>query len=42
MSVFARDYAHIESEKVKIKRKKFDAKIKKDESVVGKLKINDL
>ncbi|CAK8572843.1 unnamed protein product [Lathyrus sativus] len=42
MSMFARDYACIEGEKVEIERKKVDAKIKKVESVEERLKMNDL
>ncbi|CAK8540244.1 unnamed protein product [Lathyrus sativus] len=42
MSVFARDYAHIEGEKVEIERKEVDAKIKKAESAEERMKMNDL
>ncbi|CAK8569686.1 unnamed protein product [Lathyrus sativus] len=42
MSMFARDYARIEGEKVKIERKKVDAKIKKAGSAEERLKMNDL
>ncbi|CAK8571990.1 unnamed protein product [Lathyrus sativus] len=42
MSMFARDYAHIEGEKFEIEGKKVDAKNKKVESVKERLKMNDL
>ncbi|CAK8569122.1 unnamed protein product [Lathyrus sativus] len=42
MSMFARDYARIEGEKVEIERKKVDAKIKKVENAEERLKMNDL
>ncbi|CAK8575063.1 unnamed protein product [Lathyrus sativus] len=42
MSMFARDYARIEDEKVEIERKKIDAKIKKSENGEERLKMNDL
>ncbi|XP_058773981.1 uncharacterized protein LOC131648219 [Vicia villosa] len=42
MSVFAQDYARIESEKLEIERKKVEAKIKKAEMKEERLKIDDL
>ncbi|CAK8562181.1 unnamed protein product [Lathyrus sativus] len=42
MSMFARDYARIEGEKVEIERKKVDAKIKKAGNAEERLKMNDL
>ncbi|CAL5213559.1 unnamed protein product [Lathyrus oleraceus] len=42
MSMFTRDYARIEGEKVEIERKKVDAKTKKVETAEERLKMNDL
>ena len=42
MSGFACDYARIESEKVKIERKRVDAKLQRVENYRERSKINDL
>ncbi|KEH15532.1 no-apical-meristem-associated carboxy-terminal domain protein [Medicago truncatula] len=42
MSVFARDYVRIESEKVEIERKRVDAELQKAENDRERMKINDL